>query len=736
MSFDQMPDPVVALRRRDLESEVERTARQQRQLFFDSLLPMWVYEVETLAFLEVNRAAVRHYGWPETEFLAMRVSDVCAEEDANALFRAIPPADAPARRSGPWRHRTSSGAEILVEILSQPYSHGGRPARLVTVLDVTEHIRALEALQRERDQFKAIAEHSPDVISRFDRGLRYLFTNPAQIYASGFAPEQLIGRTHEELGRTEIAKVVVPQLRAALDSGEPRQFELRMMSPEGEHDFEVQVVPEIVRNGQVETVLAISRDITQRKRAEDAMRESEARFRTLTELSSDWYWEQDSGFRFTFMSGKLLEKTGIAIEQHIGRTRWELPTPSVTKQDWARHRAQLDAREPFRDFEILRVDRDGHPHWVSVSGKPLFGSDGSFVGYRGVGHEITQRKLAEEALRESEARFRLLAEHLREVVWISDPEVSRFHYVSAAFTQMWGEPREELYRDARYWEQLIRPEDLPAIYRAIAAQVRGEPMEVDFRILRRDGETRWLTASSQTIISHRGERLTCGIIEDITERTEQAQQRLAHALEQRDALVREVHHRIKNHLQGVAGLLHNSATRNPEAAFALEKAVGQVQSIAIVHGLHGARSGRTPALGNIIQAVGHMLDGLTGVRFRLTEVAQAAAAVCLAEGDAVPVALVLNELMMNAAKHSTPGESGTEVSIALESLERGAQVTIRNRGRLPPGFDFAAGRGMGNGLALARVLLPREGIRVEFEQSGEAVSTRLQVVHPTIIGGG
>jgi PAS domain S-box-containing protein len=126
MSFDPTRDSVVALRRRDLESEVERTVEQQRQLFFDSLLPMWVYAVETLAFLEVNRAAVRHYGWPAIEFLAMRVSDICAEEDANALFRAIPPVDASARRSGPWRHRTTSGAEILVEIWSQPCSHAGR----------------------------------------------------------------------------------------------------------------------------------------------------------------------------------------------------------------------------------------------------------------------------------------------------------------------------------------------------------------------------------------------------------------------------------------------------------------------------------------------------------------------------------------------------------------------------------------------------------------------------------
>jgi len=167
MSLDAMPGPGAASRLRDIESALKRATLRQHQLFFDSLLPMWVYDIETLAFLEVNAATTRHYGWSLDAFLAMRVSDICDEEDTETLFRAIPQADAPARRSGPWRQKTRTGAQILVEILSQPYDHAGRAARLVTVLDVTERVRALEQLQRERDQFKALAEHSPDIVSRF-----------------------------------------------------------------------------------------------------------------------------------------------------------------------------------------------------------------------------------------------------------------------------------------------------------------------------------------------------------------------------------------------------------------------------------------------------------------------------------------------------------------------------------------------------------------------------------------
>ncbi|HLB14080.1 MAG TPA: PAS domain S-box protein [Burkholderiales bacterium] len=133
----------------------------------------------------------------------------------------------------------------------------------------------------------------------------------------------------------------------------------------------------------------------ERERAEQRLRESEARFRSLTGLSSDWYWEQDEAFRFTFISAQQAGRTGPMPPVHIGKTRWELPALNLTDEDWARHRAQLARHEPFHDLEIRRPDRDGRPHWASVSGEPVFDAAGRFAGYRGVGRNITERKLAE-----------------------------------------------------------------------------------------------------------------------------------------------------------------------------------------------------------------------------------------------------------------------------------------------------------------------------------------------------
>ena len=126
-----------------------------------------------------------------------------------------------------------------------------------------------------------------------------------------------------------------------------------------------------------------------------ALRESEARWRSLTHLSSDWYWEQDADFRFVRFDGSAERERGIPDETHYGLTRWELPDAVVAPRQWSKHRQQLQAHEVFHDFEMQRTSADGALIWVSVSGEPIFDAEGRFTGYRGVARDITERKKAE-----------------------------------------------------------------------------------------------------------------------------------------------------------------------------------------------------------------------------------------------------------------------------------------------------------------------------------------------------
>jgi diguanylate cyclase (GGDEF)-like protein/PAS domain S-box-containing protein len=147
--------------------------------------------------------------------------------------------------------------------------------------------------------------------------------------------------------------------------------------------------------------------------ASNAPQEGEARVPALTTLLSDWVWEQDEQYRLTFVSEGLARKTGLDPQALLGRARWELSSPNLGEAEWARHRAQLERREPFRDFEFQRVLPNGRTVWLSESGEPVFGSDGGFRGYRGAGRDITSQKRFEELLRLEHAVARALAHATR-----------------------------------------------------------------------------------------------------------------------------------------------------------------------------------------------------------------------------------------------------------------------------------------------------------------------------------
>ena len=160
-----------------------------------------------------------------------------------------------------------------------------------------------------------------------------------------------------------------------------------------------------------QTLGAIGTQIGQflgRAEAERAVRESEARWRALTHLSSDWYWELDADYRFTRLEGRQVSGGDVQLQRRlIGQRRWE--SGLEAQGGWEAHRAALEARQPFHDLLVWRIMSDGTTRHMMISGEPLFNADGSFAGYRGVGRDVTDEKRAEQILRLEHEVARLLA---------------------------------------------------------------------------------------------------------------------------------------------------------------------------------------------------------------------------------------------------------------------------------------------------------------------------------------
>jgi PAS domain S-box-containing protein len=218
---------------------------------------------------------------------------------------------------------------------------------------------------------------------------------------------------------------------------------------------------------------------------------------------------------------------------------------------------------------------------------------------------------------------------------------------------------------------------------------------------------------------------------DVTEQRAAQEARFDAAIAQRDMLVKEVHHRIKNNLQGVAGLLQQIGQRKPEVAGPISEVVSQVQAIAQVYGLQVGESGPLQLV-SVVEAITGSVQRTFGRAIRFSLSGPSAAQWMLPEAEAIPIALTLNELLTNAVKHSAAAPEA-EVACTLSCTETEVQVAIANEATLPAGFNLARIPGGVSGLGLVRALLPRRSASMALEQRGGQVVATVVLKAPGVM---
>ena len=223
------------------------------------------------------------------------------------------------------------------------------------------------------------------------------------------------------------------------------------------------------------------------------------------------------------------------------------------------------------------------------------------------------------------------------------------------------------------------------------------------------------------------------VASDVTAQRAADEARLAAAIAQREMLIKEVHHRIKNNLQGVAGLLQQSASRHPEAAGAIAEAVSQVHAIAQVHGLQVGVTGPMRVRG-VVEAIAASVQRMFGRTIHVEVSGPAPHRFALTEADSIPIALTVNELFTNAIKHSAPapGETATDIHCRVVCGESTVLISIANQGVLVPGFSLAGIPAGVSGLGLVRSLLPRKGAKMAIAVEGNTVVARLELAPPAV----
>jgi PAS domain S-box-containing protein len=485
-------------------------------------------------------------------------------------------------------------------------------------------------------------------------------------------------------------------------------------------------------------LILVLTDVDARKRSEDELR----RMRNYLDLVVEnlpvlvSVRDADTG-RFVSLNraGEII--TGLRRDQVIGRTWHEVYgrqfADLYAEMD---RRALADAHQVDRPRDMM-LRADGRTLTVNQRIIPLFEADAtghSRVRYvMSIIDDLTDAVRAETQLAETETRFRQFAENIDQLVFISTTDLSAVLYVNPRYVSVVGASSAELIENPRSALAHVHFDDAPRIAkllpRLIASMRRARKMEFNVRIDHPLRGVRMLNVRLSPVRLRDGTIRVFGIGDDVTERSAAERQRLEEAVKQRDILVREVHHRIKNNLQGVAGLLQHMAHAKPELANNLNEIAGQIQAIAQVHGLQIRATGTLPVLG-VAQGIFQNLATMFGVEVRFEPPPPALWRWGLPENEAVPLALVVNELGTNAIKYRGSRDQG--ISVRVAPRPEGVELRIENHGQLRSGFDLARIASSVSGLGLVKALLPRRGAKLAIEQHGGTVITRLELLPPAI----
>ena len=463
------------------------------------------------------------------------------------------------------------------------------------------------------------------------------------------------------------------------------------------------------------------------------LQEAESRLAETQRIARLGYWERDLRANRDWWSDEYYRLFGMSpgqVEPTFERFM-ELVHPEDRD---AVHRAQSEclARRGPCELTYRVVLPDATRRVFHTRAEAEFDSAGHPTRVFGTTLDVTELRDLQQALSESEARWRSIFEQVPLGIVLTGAD-RRMRVASPAWSRMTGYSAEELATLTS--SDITHPDDLGETTRLVERAQRGESESfcVEKRYVRKNGEVFWGRTTGTTIRpggTEAPQRIV--IIQDITDQKEIELRQSEFRKQQRETLVREVHHRIKNNLQGVASLLERHATATPALRHAIDEALTRLNTLAMIHGLQGAQTVREINLCSIVRGIVQAAQTLSPVPVEF-KIPYGFVPAEVATQETVPIALILNELVSNAVRH-VDASGRPLVTIRLSRAAERVVIVVRSEPAvLPRGFDLAADRTLGTGLRLAKSLLPAQGARLSIRVPDEgAVEAALEISPPVL----
>ncbi|MBU7036540.1 MAG: PAS domain S-box protein [Theionarchaea archaeon] len=503
------------------EKALKESEERYKALFSGSLHCVFTHDLEG-RFLDVNNATLELLGYSREELDSLTLYSLLDQDQVSQARARIEEIAKTGSVREPFtsRMRMRNGQYLWVEIEASLIHKNGVSAIQAVARDSTEQQRMKESLRESEERFRQFFENQPDYCYMISPEGIILDVNSSALDILGYKKEEI-------LGKPVISTIYAPSSARKAEklfdrwkkTGKIENEEMNIISKTGEERTVLLSVEAIQHPGGLLLYsVSVQRDITDRKRAEEALRRSEEKYRTILQEIEDGYFEVDIAGNFTFLNDSLSRMLGYTKNELIGMNNREYMDSETAETVYETFNRVYRTGTPTRAFDWEIIRKDGTRRAVEASVSLMRTPTGEPSGFRGVVRDITERKEAEKKLRESEANYRFLVDHSLQGIIVT--QGYRFVFVNPAFAEILGyQPEELLSLTPERVKATVHPDDQDLVWTRYQKRLEGKdaPPRYEFRVIRKDGTVRWMEQFAARIEFDGRPAVQTSVV-DITER--------------------------------------------------------------------------------------------------------------------------------------------------------------------------------------------------------------------------